>query len=87
LFYSHRRNDTVFSNTCVPDANKVGLMNANVATELNYLWKVKAVGGAYMDPAVEVLRKDSPSGEILVLTILTEDRNIKSMWVDGTLSL
>ena len=61
-------------------------MSANVATELNYLWKVKAVGGAYMDPAGEVL-KTNPSGEILVVTILTEDKNIGSMWQDGSVSL
>jgi hypothetical protein len=62
-------------------------MNANVATELNYLWKVKTIGGSYMDPAVEALSTDSPSGEILAFTILTEDKNIRSMWDAGTLSL
>lgn len=71
----------------VPFENEVGLMNANVATELNYLWKVKAVGGAYMDPAVEVLKTNFPSGQILVVTILTDDKNIRSMWQDGSISL
>jgi len=61
-------------------------MNANIATELNYLWKVKAIGGSYMNPEVEVLR-DSLTGEALVLTILTDDRNIRTMWEEGTISL
>jgi hypothetical protein len=61
-------------------------MQADIATELNYLWKVNTVGGSYMDPAAEVLQ-DSPSGELLVITILTDDHDIRGMWEGGKFSL
>jgi hypothetical protein len=61
-------------------------MKADIATELNYLWKVKAVGGSYMDPATQVLQ-DSPAGEIFIITILTEDHDIEGMWENGRMSL
>ena len=61
-------------------------MRANVATELNYLWKVKMVGQPYMDPQTRALR-ESRTGEVLVFTTFTTDQRIKDMWRDGQLSL
>ena len=61
-------------------------MSANVATELNYLWKVKMVGQPYMDAENRALR-ESRAGDVLVFTTFTTDQWITDMWEDGRLSL
>jgi hypothetical protein len=61
-------------------------MNADITTELNYLWKVNMVGSPYMNPDADLIT-DSPSGEPLTFTILTNDREIKPQWEEGKLSL
>ncbi len=61
-------------------------MYADVATELNYMWKINIVGDSYVKPSRLVL-KDSPSGPIPLFTILTDNHKITTLWEDGTISL
>jgi hypothetical protein len=61
------------------------MLKAYVLTDLNYLWKVKAVGDAYLKEMD--ISKDSPAGMHLVITTYTDDTRINGMWEDGMLCL
>lgn len=61
------------------------VMRLNAVTELNYLWKVKAVGDPYVKPEVEP--SDSPPGMHLVITTYTDATRIVDLWEAGMMCL
>lgn len=62
-------------------------MNTNAATELNYIWKIKTVGQAYMAPETEQLKHGFTACDHLSFSTFTGDGKLREMWDDGQLSL